>query len=101
MKTAVLASLFAAASAFAPVQQGAKTTSLNSFEGALGAQDPLGFFDPLGLVADGDEEKFERLRYVEIKHGRICMLGVLGYLTSKLLVIFLCNRRTAEPAILT
>jgi hypothetical protein len=46
----------------------------------LGAQAPLGFFDPLGLVADGNQEKFDRLRYVEIKHGRICMLGVVGYL---------------------
>ena len=82
MKTAILASLIAAASAFAPVQQGAKTTSLNAFEDALGAQPPLGFFDPLGLVADGDQEKFDRLRYVEIKHGRICMLGVVGYLTT-------------------
>ncbi|CAJ1959983.1 unnamed protein product [Cylindrotheca closterium] len=82
MKTAVLASLIAAASAFAPAQQGATKTSLNSFENALGAQDPLGFFDPLGLVADADQEKFDRLRYVEIKHGRICMLGVLGYLTT-------------------
>ena len=83
MKTAVLASLIAAASAFAPAKQAAKTTSLNSFEGELGAQPPLGFFDPLGLVADGDQEKFDRLRYVEIKHGRICMLGVVGYLVNK------------------
>ncbi len=44
---------------------------------------PLGFFDPLGLVADGDQEKFDRLRGVEIKHGRICMLGVVGYLVNK------------------
>jgi hypothetical protein len=37
----------------------------------------------LGLVADGDQEKFDRLRYVEIKHGRICMLAVVGYLTTE------------------
>ena len=83
MKTAVLASLIAAASAFAPAKQAATKTSLNSFENELGAQPPLGFFDPLGLVADGDQEKFDRLRYVEIKHGRICMLGVVGYLVNK------------------
>jgi hypothetical protein len=82
MKTAVLATLIATASAFAPSKQASKTTSLNAFEGELGAQDPLGFFDPLGLVADADQEKFDRLRYVELKHGRICMLGVLGYLTT-------------------
>jgi len=83
MKTAILASLIAAASAFAPVQQGAKTTSLNAFEDALGAQPPLGFFDPLDLVSDGDEAKFERLRFVELKHGRISMLAVIGYLVTE------------------
>jgi Chlorophyll A-B binding protein len=83
MKTAVLASLIASAAAFAPAKQAVTSTSLNSFEDALGAQAPLGFFDPLGLVADGDQEKFDRLRYVEIKHGRICMLGVVGYLVNK------------------
>ena len=84
MKTAVLASLIASAAAFAPVsQKAASTTALNAFENELGAQPPLGFFDPLGLVADGDQEKFDRLRGVEIKHGRICMLGVVGYLVNK------------------
>ena len=43
----------------------------------------LGFFDPLGLVADGDQDKFDRLRFVEIKHGRICMLAVAGYLVQE------------------
>ena len=83
MKTAILATLIASAAAFAPAKQAAKTTSLAAFEDALGAQPPLGFFDPLGLVADGDEAKFERLRYTELKHGRICMLGVLGYLVQE------------------
>ena len=83
MKTAILASLIASAAAFAPAKQASTSTSLKSFEDELGAQPPLGFFDPLGLVADGDQEKFDRLRYVEIKHGRICMLGVVGYLVNK------------------
>jgi Chlorophyll A-B binding protein len=84
MKTIILASLIAGVAAFAPVAQKASTTALNmAFEDELGAQPPLGFFDPLGLVADGDQEKFDRLRYVEIKHGRICMLAVVGYLTTE------------------
>jgi hypothetical protein len=82
MKSVIIASLLASAAAFAPAQSASKTSALNSFEGELGAQAPLGFFDPLGLVADGDQEKFDRLRYVEIKHGRICMLGVVGYLVN-------------------
>merc|ERR1711971_1045397 len=48
----------------------------------LGAQPPLGFFDPLGLVADGDKDNFDRLRYVELKHGRVAMLAVVGYLVT-------------------
>jgi len=82
MKTAVIASLLATAAAFAPAKNANQATSLKAFEDELGAQPPLGFFDPLGLVADGDQEKFDRLRYVEIKHGRICMLGVVGYLVN-------------------
>jgi len=83
MKTAVFASLIASAAAFAPAQQGMTSTSLAAFEDALGSQPPLGFFDPLGLVEDGDQEKFDRLRYVEIKHGRICMLAFLGQITTR------------------
>ena len=83
MKSAVFASLLAVASAFAPVTQKSSGSALKAFEGELGAQPPLGFFDPLGLVADGDQEKFDRLRYVEIKHGRISMLAVVGYLVAE------------------
>ncbi|CAB9512383.1 Fucoxanthin-chlorophyll a-c binding protein [Seminavis robusta] len=84
MKTAIIASLIASAAAFAPAKNAAKTSVATNmaFEDELGAQAPLGFFDPLGMVADGDQEKFDRLRYVEIKHGRICMLGVVGYLLN-------------------
>ena len=31
---------------------------------------PLGMQDPLGLSADGDVDKFNRYRAIEIKHGR-------------------------------
>jgi hypothetical protein len=37
-------------------------------------------WDPLNLLKS--EEKFERLRYVEVKHGRIAMLAVLGHLIT-------------------
>eukprot|EP00559_Dactyliosolen_fragilissimus_P004491 CAMPEP_0184855070 /NCGR_PEP_ID=MMETSP0580-20130426/397_1 /TAXON_ID=1118495 /ORGANISM="Dactyliosolen fragilissimus" /LENGTH=168 /DNA_ID=CAMNT_0027349491 /DNA_START=153 /DNA_END=659 /DNA_ORIENTATION=+ len=53
-----------------------------AFEEELGVQAPLGFYDPLGLVEDGDVAKFERLRFVELKHGRIAMLAVVGYLVE-------------------
>ncbi|CAM9187654.1 unnamed protein product [Ascophyllum nodosum] len=54
-----------------------------SFESELGAQAPLGFYDPLGLLIDQDQERFDRLRYVEIKHGRISMLAVAGHLVQQ------------------
>ena len=50
MKSAIIASLIASAAAFAPAQTGKATTSLSAFENELGAQPPLGFFDPLGLL---------------------------------------------------
>ncbi|KAL7556314.1 hypothetical protein ACA910_011860 [Epithemia clementina (nom. ined.)] len=78
MKSTVYAALIASAAAFAPASQKASSSTLKAFEEELGAQAPLGFFDPLGIVADGDQAKFDRLRYVEIKHGGICMLGVVG-----------------------
>jgi hypothetical protein len=53
-----------------------------AFEDEIGAQQPLGFFDPLGLLKDADAAKFNRLRYVEIKHGRVCMLAVLGHIVT-------------------
>jgi hypothetical protein len=83
MKFVIVASLVASAAAFAPVKQAATNTALSAFDGELGAQKPLGFFDPLNLVADGDAEKFDRLRYTEIKHGRISMLAVAGYLIQE------------------
>ena len=49
---------------------------------ALGAQPPLGFWDPLGLLKDADQSRFDFLRYVETKHGRIAMLAILGHLVT-------------------
>ena len=45
----------------------------------LGAQRPLGYFDPIGLVTNVDQERFDRLRGVELKHGRVAMLAALGF----------------------
>jgi hypothetical protein len=58
-------------------------TAVKAFESEVGSQAPLNFWDPLGLVADGDKDKFDRLRYVEVKHGRISMLAVLGQVVTK------------------
>jgi len=57
---------------------------LRAFENELGVQEPVGFWDPLGLAADGDVATFARRRESEIKHGRICMLATMGYITPEL-----------------
>merc|ERR1711933_357057 len=43
-----------------------------------------GFWDPLGLAADGNVETFKRRRETELKHGRISMLATMGYITPQL-----------------
>ena len=94
MQTTALAfaATLASASAFVapPAFSGRAVASVPSsssalrmgFENELGAQAPLGFFDPLGLSKNADQAKFDRWRYIEIKHGRISMLAVLGYIVQ-------------------
>ncbi|EJK45155.1 hypothetical protein THAOC_36248 [Thalassiosira oceanica] len=80
---AVIAATLATASAFAPAQIGQSSTQLDAFQNELGAQAPLGFFDPLGMLDDADQARFDRLRFVELKHGRIAMLAFLGQITTR------------------
>uniref|UniRef100_A0A7S2I7V7 Uncharacterized protein n=1 Tax=Helicotheca tamesis TaxID=374047 RepID=A0A7S2I7V7_9STRA len=82
---ACLLALAGSAAAFAPAAQQARSSTAladKPFADALGAQAPLGLFDPLGLIADGDQEKFDTLREYELKHGRVSMLAVVGYLVT-------------------
>merc|ERR1719203_2753984 len=85
MKLAAVTALASAsvAAGFTPSAPSAssKVGSLQmSFEEELGAQKPLGFWDPLNIVYGADQEKFDRLRYVELKHGRIAMLAITGHI---------------------
>jgi len=83
MQFTVLATLLTSAVAFAPSKVAQSTTSLAAFESELGSQAPLGFFDPLGLLDDADQDRFDRLRYVEVKHGRIAQLAFLGNIITR------------------
>ncbi|CAE8644245.1 unnamed protein product, partial [Polarella glacialis] len=56
---------------------------LRAFEGETGVQQPVGFWDPLGLAADGDSAKFLRRRETEIKHGRVAMYATIGYIAPE------------------
>jgi hypothetical protein len=51
----------------------------------LGAQAPLGFWDPLGFCED--EEKFKDFRAKELKHGRLAMMGAVGMLTQSIVQV--------------
>ena len=55
---------------------------MSKYDKEIGALPPLGYFDPLGLLKDADQARFDRLRYVETKHGRIAMLAVLGHIIT-------------------
>merc|ERR1719246_403068 len=83
MKSAIFAAAVASVAAFSPAPTGTATTALRAFESELGSQPPLGFYDPLGLLDDADQDRFDRLRYVEIKHGRISMLAFLGQIVVR------------------
>ena len=52
------------------------------FEKEVGAQAPLGFWDPLGLLYNADQERFDALRKYEVKHGRVAMLAMLGHIVT-------------------
>jgi hypothetical protein len=82
-KFAALVASFVGVSAFAPASRMATSSALKmSFESEIGAQPPLGFWDPLGLLKDADQARFDRLRTVETKHGRIAQLAILGHIVT-------------------
>merc|ERR1712231_49893 len=54
-------------------------------EQQLGAQDPLGFWDPLDLCQD--EATFKGYRAKELKHGRAAMMGAVGMLTQSIVQV--------------
>merc|ERR1719296_533377 len=61
MKTVAALALLGSAAAFAPCQEGRTSTA---------------------VAANEDQETFDRLRTTELKHGRVAMLAVTGYLTT-------------------
>mmetsp|Transcript_14436 Transcript_14436/g.18853 ORF Transcript_14436/g.18853 Transcript_14436/m.18853 type:complete len:202 (-) Transcript_14436:145-750(-) len=84
MKNTVFATLLASAAAFAPASQPTKTVALNAhpYASEVGVQAPLGVFDPFDFLEGVPREGFDNLRYIELKHGRVSMLAVTGYLVT-------------------
>jgi hypothetical protein len=78
MKLLIVASLLSGVAAFAPAASKAPASSaLDMFEGEVGTLAPVGYWDPLGLATS--QETFDQYRSVELKHGRVAMLAVVGY----------------------
>jgi len=82
MKFVVFASLLASVAAFAPQQAAKSSTALYAdFADKPGALPPVGYFDPYRLATD--EATFDKYREREIKHGRVAMLAVVGYVVPE------------------
>jgi len=75
----VLASLLVA-SAFMPASRVSRSVLKMGYENEVGALPPTGFWDPLGLSKDKDAATMASYREAELKHGRVAMLAVTGYL---------------------
>jgi hypothetical protein len=68
MKFTVLAALLSSAAAFAPAKSAARTSAVQmGYENELGVIAPTGFFDPLGLSSNIDQETFDAYRTAELK----------------------------------
>ncbi len=59
---------------------------------------PVGFFDPAGFSNGVTEEQFKLYQEAEIKHGRVSMLAILGFIIGELTHI-LFDGKISGPAI--
>jgi len=84
MKLAIASTLFTTAAAFAPTfQSSPASTSLAALTDMPGSTLPFkGGFDPLGLATLGSESTLSWFRAAELKHSRVAMLAVTGYLVQ-------------------
>ena len=86
MKVAIAAILAGSAAAFAPATKAASKSALlaSPYENELGVIAPTGFFDPLNLSSKIDAATFAQYRAAELKHGRVSMLAVVGYVVQEI-----------------
>ena len=63
----------------------------------VGASAPLGFFDPLGFSKGADAATLNKYRDSELKHGRVAMLAVLGWLTQERFHPFYDGKLSGNP----
>eukprot|EP00972_Heterocapsa_arctica_P082952 12223428-Heterocapsa_arctica.AAC.1 len=61
---------------------------LRVYENAVGVSSLVGFWDSLGLTASGNVFDYNRRKEVELKHGRVAMFVILGYITLEYYRLF-------------
>lgn len=86
MKLAIAALLTGSAAAFAPSASKVGSTALSAsqYENELGVIPPTGFWDPCYLSDKIDQATFDKYRTAELKHGRVSMLAVCGYVAAEI-----------------
>merc|ERR1719401_2163209 len=57
---------------------------LRAFDNKRGVQNPVGSWDPMGFTEDMYADAFKRKRQTELKHGRVSMLAIMGYIAPKI-----------------
>jgi hypothetical protein len=75
------------------------TLYANSVRQMPGIVAPTGFFDPLGLAQQINEETLQRYREAELAHGRFGMLAVIGFLAAEQMTAMSLAGRIQGPAI--
>uniref|UniRef100_I2CPJ1 Protein fucoxanthin chlorophyll a c protein n=1 Tax=Nannochloropsis gaditana (strain CCMP526) TaxID=1093141 RepID=I2CPJ1_NANGC len=76
----------ASVSAFVPPAPSAPRTRgvVNmGLDGMIGSSAPFKNFDPLGFAAKADQKTLNKYRESELKHGRVAMLAVLGWVVQE------------------
>ena len=81
--TCILLASLATASAFTTSAPKSASTALRAAaDDDFGAMAPLGVWDPFGFLSDGSQETLDHYREVELRHGRVSMLAVTGWLVT-------------------
>merc|ERR1719453_2832737 len=63
----------------------------------VGVTAPFGFFDPLGLTADKSVEEVQLFREAELTHGRVAMMGAVGFLVQEAFHPIFADLLLGEP----
>eukprot|EP01083_Nonionella_stella_P076909 209765_1 len=89
------------ASSFPSSSSSSSTAVSASLDGLVGALEPVGAFDPLGLAEKATDATLKRYREAELAHGRVAMLAVVGFLVGEKVEgsSFLFDASISGPAI--